>query len=534
MKKLLALALVVASAPVWPLHAVPTPAAQAAFEEARPLFSSDINACVAGLRKAVELDPEYYEAHQYYIACSNLAATRSGTEEEKKAAGEKAVHEIEALYTGWAEAHPQTAGYQYGLGLIFGYRDPDRARSFFVQAVKLNAQCSRAYDMLAIGAEVRGDLAGSREWYRRELAACPDDVTLWRHYVGSFVYDDLDGGVAAGLEMAKKFPDGAASIISFLATRSRDEAKARQILELLREKFPVASASNLTALFSIYLKSDPAKALLFARDMAALVPDNKQWPVLVNYAQAVNDTDALIAAGKAAEARAALDKIVLPRDGADRRALDLAKARATAAGEGGTVKAYAELLALFTQTPTDEVHAALVGYGDQLGKTPAAVEAEVMAQRDAAARPGIPFTLVNYRTGKPVSLADYQGRVVLVNFWYPMCGPCRGEFPFLNAVLEKYRSRGFEILAINGHPPEDHMVLSLLQGWKLGFLPLKGNEGGVVKDYQVRAFPANFLYGPDGRIYYQPSTVNTLSAQRELELQVEALLTQVKATPKTS
>jgi hypothetical protein len=94
-------------------------------------------------------------------------------------------------------------------------------------------------------------------------------------------------------------------------------------------------------------------------------------------------------------------------------------------------------------------------------------------------------------------------------------------------VLEKYRGRGFEILAINGHAPEDHMVLPLLKGWKLDFLPLK-SDVAVDKNYKVRGYPANFLYGPDGRIYYEPPPVSTLAAQRELELQIEALLASAK------
>lgn len=504
-------------------------AAKAAFDAARNLFSSDINASVAGLRKAIDLDPDYFEAHQYYILYAGAAVSRTGTDEQKRAAMDKVNGEMQVLYLAWAKEHPEKAVYQCALGTIFEYKDPDRARAYFEQAVKIDPEFGDAYDALALCAEVRGDLDLSRDYYRRGVEAEPDNLTLWRHYVGSWVNGDLDRGVAIGLEMAKRFPDGAASIIGYLATRCRDEAKSRQILELLHEKFPVAAASNLTALFSLYLNSDPAKALSLAREMSGLLPENKQWPVLVNYAQAVIDTDKLIAGGHAADAQAALDKIVLPRYGVDRRALDLAKARATAAGEGDAAKAYADLMGLYVKSPNDGVHAALAGYGRALGKDPAAVDAEIMAQRDAAARPGVPFTLVNYRTGKPVSLSDYKGKVVLVNFWYPMCGPCRGEFPFLEAVLEKYRSRGFELLAINGHPPEDHMVLPLLKGWKLDFLPLKGSEEGVAADYKVRGFPANFLYGPDGRIYYEPPPVSTLSAQRELELQIEALLDRAKA-----
>ena len=67
------------------------------------------------------------------------------------------------------------------------------------------------------------------------------------------------------------------------------------------------------------------------------------------------------------------------------------------------------------------------------------------------------------------------------------------------------------------------MVLPLLQGWGLGFLPLRGTDD-VVKAYKVRGYPMNILVGPDGKSFYEPPPVSTLAAQHELELQIEALL----------
>lgn len=502
-------------------------AARAAFTAARGLFSTDIHASVAGLRLAADLDPDYFDAHQYYILYSNVAVTRTGTDEEKKAASGKVGREVEALYQHWAEAQPKRATFQWALGVIYQYKDCDRALHHFEAASKLDPKSGQIYDSLALCAEVRGDLPLSLSYRRKAVEVEPENIAVWRHLIGELREANVDEGIALGLEMAKRFPDDAASIIGYLATRQRDEAKSRQIYELLREKFPKAAAPNLTGLFSIYLKTDAPKALALAQQMVPLVPDNKVWPVLMDYAQAVIGADALIAQGKAAATLGALGKIVLPRYGADRRMLDLTTARVLAA-TGEKQKAYDYLLTRVVKTPTDETLAALNGHGRALGKSPGAVTGEIAAQRAALSKPGVPFALMNYVTGKPVGLDDYKGRVVLVNFWYPMCGPCRGEFPFLQAVLEKYRDRGFEILAINGHAPEDHMVMPLLKGWKLDFLPLKSDGGAVDKNYKVRGYPANFLYGPDGKIYYEPPPVSTLSAQRELELQIEALLAQTK------
>ena len=65
--------------------------------------------------------------------------------------------------------------------------------------------------------------------------------------------------------------------------------------------------------------------------------------------------------------------------------------------------------------------------------------------------------------------------------------------------------------------------MPLMKGWDLGFLPIHGGDE-LMKAYNVKGAPSNFLYGPDGRIYYAPGPVNTYDARRELELQIEALL----------
>ena len=138
------------------------------------------------------------------------------------------------------------------------------------QAVKLDPKCGAAYDMLAISAEEKGDLVGS--WHGEKI----------------------DRALEIGMEMAQRFPDEAASIISYLGTRARTTEKARAIYELLHDKFTKASVGTPPALFSIDLKADRARALAVAQEMVKLSPENKIWPLLVTCAQAVIDSDGLI------------------------------------------------------------------------------------------------------------------------------------------------------------------------------------------------------------------------------------------------
>ncbi|HEY5729155.1 MAG TPA: TlpA disulfide reductase family protein [Anaerolineales bacterium] len=66
------------------------------------------------------------------------------------------------------------------------------------------------------------------------------------------------------------------------------------------------------------------------------------------------------------------------------------------------------------------------------------------------------------------SLADYRGQVVLVNLWATWCPPCKAEMPTLQAYHDKYRDRGFTVIAVNdGDPTPD--VIQFVKDYQLTF-----------------------------------------------------------------
>lgn len=527
----------------------PSAEAKANYDQAKEAiskgFAGDPKELKTGLdllQKAITIDPDYYAAHDEYLHIYGIAAAPDVLSDDPKKAEaakpalDKAEKEIQDQYLKLAAEHPDKAVYQWALGIAFDYTDPDRAVAYYKQALKLDPHCGPAYDMLGIAAEEHGDLELSQEYARKAYEAWPDDEDFWRHYVGAYTAVPTPENIARAeqivLDGADKFPEEAAGMLSYTAGRTTDEAQARQMYELLRQRFPKdAKGYAMIPLFALYLKSDRDKALQLADAMVQADPKGKQWPELKAYAQALIDADALMAKGDNEKALSTLDAVKLSaRASVSHQWLDLERAKVFAA-EGKTANAYAALLKVYVATPSDEVHRALDEYGTKLGKSSQQLATEVDAERTAAAKPGIPFTLTDYATGKPVSLSDYKGRVVLVNFFYPKCGPCRGEFPYLQMSLEKYQSQGFAILAINGHPPEDSWVMPLIRGWHLGFTPLKGTDE-VLKEYKVRGFPDNFLYGPDGKIYPMPRQVRPATL-REFQLQVEALLQLAKTSPRS-
>jgi thiol-disulfide isomerase/thioredoxin len=90
----------------------------------------------------------------------------------------------------------------------------------------------------------------------------------------------------------------------------------------------------------------------------------------------------------------------------------------------------------------------LTWYADKATRVPKSgtAHADVSADKNIAA----PAPEVHFKNldGKDVSLADYSGKVVLVNFWATWCDPCRVEIPWLIDMQQKYGSKGFTVLGV--------------------------------------------------------------------------------------
>jgi len=108
----------------------------------------------------------------------------------------------------------------------------------------------------------------------------------------------------------------------------------------------------------------------------------------------------------------------------------------------------------------------------------------------------IDFTLSDL-SGKKVSLSNYRGQVVFLNFWATWCPPCRGEMPSMERLYRKLKDKGLVVLAVDLQE-DAKSVQKFVNELKLTFPVVLDSDGRVGATYGARSIPTSYLIGRDG------------------------------------
>lgn len=108
------------------------------------------------------------------------------------------------------------------------------------------------------------------------------------------------------------------------------------------------------------------------------------------------------------------------------------------------------------------------------------------------------FTLETI-AGKQVSLSDYRGKIVFLNFWATWCPPCRREAPSMEKLYRKFKDRNFIILAVSLRE-NSGKVSKFMRDNKLSFPALLDSKGKVGGQYGISSIPTTFFVDKNGKI----------------------------------
>ncbi|HYO82282.1 MAG TPA: TlpA disulfide reductase family protein [Bryobacteraceae bacterium] len=120
--------------------------------------------------------------------------------------------------------------------------------------------------------------------------------------------------------------------------------------------------------------------------------------------------------------------------------------------------------------------------------------------KTAAQRKQAPNWTLKDSDGRAVSLADYKGKVVLLNFWATWCGPCKIEIPWFIEFEQKYKDRGFAVLGVAMDDEGWEVVKPYIVKNKVNYRTVMGTDMVAQQYGGVESLPTTFVIDKDGRI----------------------------------
>jgi cytochrome c biogenesis protein CcmG/thiol:disulfide interchange protein DsbE len=160
--------------------------------------------------------------------------------------------------------------------------------------------------------------------------------------------------------------------------------------------------------------------------------------------------------------------------------------------------------------------------------SPKSSEAQrAQAKARASRKPAPQFTLTD-SNGAKVKLADYRGKVVLLNFWATWCGPCQVEIPWFKEFEQQYKSKGLEVLGVSMDEDGWAAVKPYITEHKVNYRILLGDDTVAQLYGGLDALPTTFMIDREGKFAFTPHV--GLIGKNEYVSEIQTLLDEKEET----
>jgi thiol-disulfide isomerase/thioredoxin len=262
-----------------------------------------------------------------------------------------------------------------------------------------------------------------------------------------------------------------------------------------------------------------------APELDKLLPERWNWMIGTRKApEAISEMDSYLSSHPGspntlnfATLRASMDVRIVAKTTADRlKAIDDFKKYATGPQAGNTVASL-----LYTTVRMSKDDGEKKELTDRIVKeypnSPVVAQIEGEARKaDAVGKPMV-LAFNEAITGKPMSIADLKGKIVVMDFWATWCGPCVAEMPTMKKLYAEFKDKGVEFVGVSLDQPEEKGGLKALKDfcakneitWPQYY---QGNfwQSEFSTKWGIFAIPCVFVIGPDG-------TIVTTEARGKLE-----------------
>lgn len=110
------------------------------------------------------------------------------------------------------------------------------------------------------------------------------------------------------------------------------------------------------------------------------------------------------------------------------------------------------------------------------------------------------FQAVELSSGRPATIENYRGKVVLLNIWATWCPPCKIEMPSMERLHQKLAGTDFQLVAVSVDEEDSSVVNQFVKEYGLTFPVLHNQDGSIRQIYQTTGVPESFVIDRDGVI----------------------------------